>query len=120
MRDRNEGEKGYFSHIVTQMQYSAVAGACMMVKKDAFDKVKGFDEAYKGELGKVDLCLKIRNKHMSVVYNPYVKVMRWSNELRNNENDEKLFKKQWAEILEKDDPYYNKNLSLSVSGCNIR
>lgn len=114
------GEKGYFSHIVTQMQYSAVAGACMMVKKDAFDKVKGFDEAYKGELGKVDLCLKIRNKHMSVVYNPYVKVMRWNNELRNNENDEKLFKKQWAEILEKDDPYYNKNLSLNVSGCNIR
>ena len=114
------GENGYFSHIVTQMQYSAVAGACMMVKKDIFEKVNGFDEGYKGELGKVDLCLKIRNKHMSVVYNPYVKVMRWSNELRNNENDEKLFKKQWAEILEKDDPYYNKNLSLSVSGCNIR
>ena len=114
------GENGYFSHIVTQMQYSAVAGACMMVKKDIFEKVNGFDEDYKGELGKVDLCLKIRNKHMSVVYNPYVKVMRWSNELRNNENDETLFKKQWAEILEKDDPYYNKNLSLSVSGCNIR
>ena len=114
------GENGYFSHIVTQMQYSAVAGACMMVKKDIFEIVNGFDEDYKGELGKVDLCLKIRNKHMSVVYNPYVKVMRWSNELRNNENDEKLFKKQWAEILEKDDPYYNKNLSLSVSGCNIR
>ena len=114
------GENGYFSHIVTQMQYSAVAGACMMVKKDIFEKVNGFDEDYKGELGKVDLCLKIRNKHMSVVYNPYVKVMRWGNELRNNENDEKLFKKQWAEILEKDDPYYNKNLSLSVSGCNIR
>lgn len=114
------GENGYFSHIVTQMQYSAVAGACMMVKKDIFEKVNGFDEDYKGELGKVDLCLKIKNKHMSVVYNPYVKVMRWSNELRNNENDEKLFKKQWAEILEKDDPYYNKNLSLSVSGCNIR
>ena len=114
------GENGYFSHIVTQMQYSAVAGACMMVKKDIFEKVNGFDEDYKGELGKVDLCLKIRNKHMSVVYNPYVKVMRWSTELPNNENDEKLFKKQWAEILEKDDPYYNKNLSLSVSGCNIR
>lgn len=114
------GENGYFSHIVTQMQYSAVAGACMMVKKDIFEKVNGFDEDYKGELGKVDLCLKIRNKHISVVYNPYVDVVRWSNELRNNENDEKIFKKQWAEILEKGDPYYNKNLSLSVSGCNIR
>ena len=114
------GENGYFSHIVTQMQYSSVAGACMMVKKDIFEKVNGFDEGYKGELGKVDLCLKIRNKHISVVYNPYVEMVRWSNELRNNENDEKLFKKQWAEILEKGDPYYNKNLSLSVSGCNIR
>lgn len=114
------GENGYFSHIVTQMQYSAVAGACMMVKKDIFEKVNGFDEDYKGELGKVDLCLKIRNKHISVVYNPYVEMVRWSNELQNNENDEKIFKKQWAEILEKGDPYYNKNLSLSVSGCNIR
>ena len=114
------GENGYFSHIVTQMQYSAVAGACMMVKKDIFEKVNGFDEGYKGELGKVDLCLKIRNKHISVVYNPYVEMVRWSNELQNNENDEKIFKKQWAEILEKGDPYYNKNLSLSVSGCNIR
>ena len=66
----------------------------MMVKKDVFDKVNGFEEAYKGELGKVDLCLKIRNKHRSVVYNPYVEVVRWSNELRNNENDEKLFKKK--------------------------
>ena len=63
--------------------------------------------------------LKIRNKHRSVVYNPYVEVVRWSNELRNNENDEKLFKKKWTEILEKGDPYYNKNLSLSVSGCKI-
>ena len=114
------GENGYFSHIVTQMQYSAVAGACMMVKKDIFEKVNGFDEGYKGELGKVDLCLKIRNKHISVVYNPYVEMVRWSNELQNNENDEKIFKKQCAEILEKGDPYYNKNLSLSVSGCNIR
>ena len=42
------GENGYFSHIVTQMQYSAVAGACMMVKKDIFEIVNVFDEDYKG------------------------------------------------------------------------
>lgn len=113
------GENGYFSHIVTQMQYSAVAGACMMVKKDTFDMVNGFDEAYKGELGKVDLCLKIRAQDMSIVYDPYVEVVRWSNELRNSENDEKLFKEQWAEILKKGDPYYNKNLLLDDPGCKI-
>ena len=44
------GENGYFSHIVTQMQYSAVAGACMMVKKDIFEKVNGFDEDYSYQL----------------------------------------------------------------------
>ena len=68
----------------------------------------------------MDLCLKIRNKHISVVYNPYVEVVRWSNELQNNEHDEKIFKKHCAANLEKGDPYYNKYLSLSVSGCNIR
>lgn len=113
------GENGYFSHIVTRMQYSAVVGACMMVKKDAFDKVNGFDEAYKGELGKVDLCLKIRNKDMSVVYNPYVEVVRWSDKLQDAEDDEKLFKEQWAEMLKKRDPYYNRNLSLDDPGCKI-
>lgn len=113
------GEVGYFSHIVTQMQYCAVAGACMMIKKEAFDCVNGFNETYEGELGKVDLCLKIREKNLNIVYNPYAEVIYGGEKLQNTENDERLFRKKWAEILEKGDPYYNKNLSLDNSECGI-
>lgn len=113
-------EKGYFSHIVTQMEYSAVSGACIMTKKDAFDNVQGFVENYRGELGKVDLCLRIRKKNKLVIYNPYVEVIHFTNELSADESDTKLFRRHWNEILEKGDPYYNKNLTLTHSKCEVK
>lgn len=115
-----QGENGYFSHIVTQMQYSAVAGACMMVKKDAFDKVNGFEESYVGELGKVDVCLKIREEDKSVIYDPYVEVIHFIDKLPVPEADVKFFRERWKKIIEKGDPYYNINLTLKYAGCGIK
>jgi GT2 family glycosyltransferase len=37
----------------------AVTGACMLVKRRAFEQVKGFDPAYANSLEDVDLCLRI-------------------------------------------------------------
>lgn len=112
-------ETGYFSHVVTQMEYSAVTGACMMVKKTAFEKAGRFDEHFEGELGKVDLCLKIGKEHMLVVYDPYAEVDHAVKQTVVPEKDVELFKKRWKEILEKGDPYYNINLGLENSCCRI-
>lgn len=110
-----QGETGYFSHVVTQMEYSAVAGACILVKKTAFEKAGGFDEHFEGELGKVDLCLKIRREHMLVVYDPYAEVDHAVKQTVVPEKDVVLFKKRWKEMLEKGDPYYNINLGWEES-----
>ena len=59
------------SLLVNQRRYfKAVTGACMLVDREAFEKVGGFDEGYVNGYEDVDLCLKIGEQGGRVVYQP--------------------------------------------------
>ncbi len=51
-------------------ELQAVTAACMLVRKDLFFGIGGFDETYKNGLEDVDLCLKARERNWKIVYNP--------------------------------------------------
>ncbi|MFQ5828089.1 MAG: glycosyltransferase [Candidatus Methylomirabilia bacterium] len=51
-------------------EFPAVAAACLLVRRDAFEAVGGFDEEYRNGLEDVDLCLKLRQRGYRVVYAP--------------------------------------------------
>lgn len=53
----------------------AVTGACMAVRRDAFDEAGGFDEGYWNGYEDVDLCLTVRAAGWRVVYEPVSLVM---------------------------------------------
>ena len=44
----------------------------MLVRRDAYQKVDGFDEAFELIFGDVDLCLRIKKKGYRIVYDPDV------------------------------------------------
>jgi GT2 family glycosyltransferase len=50
---------------------TAVTGACMMVKREAFERVDGFDETMGIAYGDVDFCLRVRKIGLRVVYTPF-------------------------------------------------
>lgn len=50
--------------------YQAVTGACMLIRRDIFIKVNGFDEHYINGYEDIDLCLKVRHEGYRVVYCP--------------------------------------------------
>lgn len=53
----------------------AVTGACLLVRRDDFDRVEGWDTGYLiGDFEDSDLCLKIRELGKRVVYNPKVQL----------------------------------------------
>jgi GT2 family glycosyltransferase len=120
-------QAGYFARIVTQQNYSAVTGACIMVRKHIFDEVGGFDEKLAIAFNDVDLCLKIREKGYLIVYNPYAELYHYESKTRGKENNsdkiERLnkesayFVKKWKKIVESGDPYYNKNFSRNRMDC---
>jgi GT2 family glycosyltransferase len=113
---------GYFGRLGIVQNLSAVTGACLMMRKDVFKEVEGFDERYPLAFGDVDICLKAREKGYLVVFTPFAELYHYKSKTRGYEDtpekqerfnkEIELFRKKWGYILESGDPYYNPNLNL--------
>lgn len=53
-----------------EIQYPAVTGACMLVKRSFYDQVGGFDEAYWVGWEDIDLCKKATKLGKEIWYSP--------------------------------------------------
>lgn len=96
----------------------AVSGACLMVKRTAFDEAGGFSTRLPNNFSDVDLCLKLLAKgYRTVVDNrtrlvhgetlsPPMPVEPWESD---------FLRARWAPILD-DNPFDNPNLSQDVLG----
>jgi GT2 family glycosyltransferase/tetratricopeptide (TPR) repeat protein len=51
-------------------EFQAVTAACMLVRKEIFDEIGGFDEGFVNGFEDIDLCLKIRQLGKKVIYQP--------------------------------------------------
>jgi len=94
--------------------YSAVTGACLLTRRDVFNKVHGFDEErLPVTFNDVDLCLKIRRAGYLVVYTPFPRLYHHESGTRRRTVEPMetgVMRERWAVVLD-DDPYYNPNLS---------
>lgn len=121
---------GYMHRAVLQQDMSAVTAACLMVKREVFEKTGGLDEDLAVAFNDVDFCLRAGKKGYLVVYDPYVEMYHFESKTRGYEDTEE--KKQrferekaylctrWAELLEQGDPCYNQNLSLKTCDYSIQ
>lgn len=112
---------GYFNNTNCLTNYSAITGACMMIKKDKFIKVGGFDENLAVDCNDIDLCCKLFTNGLNNVYVPWVKMYHHECLTRGNPIlsqtsiskqllEKKYFQSKWASLI-KNDPFYNKNLT---------
>lgn len=51
-------------------EFQAVTGACMLVSRDVFLRLGGFDEGFLNGYEDVDLCFRVREAGFAVIYNP--------------------------------------------------
>jgi O-antigen biosynthesis protein len=51
---------GYANRLRTVANYSAVTAACLLVRRDVFEEVGGFDECFAVDLNDIDFCLRVR------------------------------------------------------------
>lgn len=52
-----------------------VSGACLLVRRDVYEKLKGFDEKYFLYVEDIDLCLRAKMKGYQVCYNPNLEII---------------------------------------------
>ena len=62
---------GYFGRAVLNQRLTAVTQRCKVIHKDRFMSVGGFDESLFGDLGDLDLCLRLRWGGFHSIFTPY-------------------------------------------------
>ena len=124
------GRSGYLHKASLQMNVSAVTAACMMMKKEVFEKIGGFEEELSVAFNDVDLCLRIGKAGYKIVYNPHVELYHYESKSRGAEDDEKkvrrfqseieFMRSRWIGLLKAGDPCYNPNLTLASWNYGLR
>ncbi|MCE3223970.1 MAG: protein of unknown function, putative Glycosyl transferase [Nitrospira sp.] len=64
------GVDAHAACVSRRRELECVTAACMLVRRDVFAHVGGFDEGYRNGFEDVDLCLKIREQKWKIVYQP--------------------------------------------------
>lgn len=85
-----------------EREIPAIAGACMLVRKDVFNKVKGFDKRFFMYFEEADMCYRISKAGYRVLYYPLAKVIHLVGKSSNDKKwIEKTFERSRYEFLKK-------------------
>lgn len=122
-------DAGYMGRAQQVQNFSAVTGAVMVVEKQLFLVVDGFDEkdlpvAYND----VDFCLRIQKMGFRNVWTPFAELYHHEGKTRglNVSKDKilqlaseaKVMRSRWAAEIA-NDPFYSPNLSLNDGNFNL-
>jgi GT2 family glycosyltransferase len=120
---------GYYYLVKTVNNFSAVTGACMMMRRNVFYEIGGFDEQLAVAFNDVDLCLRVRERGYRVVYVPHAVLYHFESKTRGADDTpekvardmrERAFMQKRWQCAERDDPYYSPHLSLAREDYSIR
>ena len=115
---------GYMMRNRISMDYSALTGACLLVRRSVYEKIGGFDESFAVACNDVDICLRIRQLGCLVVYNAFSLWRHYESVSRGYEDtfekqarfdaEVARFQQRWDEELREGDPAYSPNFALHL------
>ncbi|MFM9927787.1 glycosyltransferase [Variovorax sp. H27-G14] len=117
------GREGYGGRAALIQSLSAVSSACMVIRKDRYLQVGGFDEGHlKEAFADVDFCLRLGEAGLRTLWTPCAELLDHRPEARamtGTQPPSALFlqdvaymKRRWGALLE-NDPAYSPNLMLA-------
>jgi ADP-heptose:LPS heptosyltransferase/GT2 family glycosyltransferase len=121
-RFADEAEPGYFGLALTRREVIAVTGACLLVRREVFDRLGGFDEAHEIVNNDLDFCLRAHRAGLRTIYTPYATLIH--HELASRENlldtfDTTRFTGAWSTLFAAGDPYFNPHLSRNADDYQV-
>lgn len=128
-KNYNSDRVGYGGQLKQVRNTSANTAACLMIRKEIFEKIGGFDENFILAFGDVDLGLKILEIGLNNVWTPFAELYHTESKTRGYEktpkqlarynNEVYYFRQKWRDFLNQGDPYYNPNLTLIKENYEI-
>lgn len=116
----NHRYSGYNSHLTVCRDYSAVTAACMLLKSETYEQVKGFDENLDIGFNDTDLCLRIRELGLKIIYDGFTVLYHRESATRNlvkemlfHPDNTEYFRQRWHDTFERGDHFYNPLLRIN-------
>ena len=113
---------GDMYRLVTAQNYLAVTGACLMVKKELYDRFPLDEENFAVAYNDVDFCLKLYEAGYLNVFTPYSEAYHYESKSRGldetdkpnprYEGEKRRFAAKWGKYFNYGDPYYNPHFTL--------
>ncbi|WP_242719371.1 tetratricopeptide repeat protein [Microcoleus vaginatus] len=121
--------QGYVSQLASVNNYSAVTAACLMCRREVFEKVGGFEELLSVAFNDVDLCLNMVTHGYRNIYLPHVILYHYESKSRGQEDtpekqrrfqqETEKMQQKWGHLIEQD-PCYNPNFSREQENYSLR
>jgi GT2 family glycosyltransferase len=115
------GDQGFQGRAVLQQSLSAVTAACLMVDRDKFEEVGGFNTKLAVAFNDVDFCLRLLEAGYENLWTPYAELIHHESASRGTDETptksarlraEKFYMwDRWQAIIDSD-PAYNPNLTV--------
>ncbi|OYQ04336.1 glycosyl transferase family 2 [Pseudomonas mandelii] len=116
--DERKDAKGYMNGHQVEQNYSAVSGACMMVRKELYEAVGGLDEEHFDEaFADIDLCLKVADAGYLIVWCPQAQMLH-PGLLPDAPQTAAALQDKWQARFALDSAY-NQNLALTGKGFTL-
>lgn len=130
MRGAADGAAGPFGHLQLVRGVSAVTAACLMIRKQVFDEVGGFDERdFPVTFSDVDFCLRVRAAGYENIWTPFARLTHEEGSSRgrtdaNAAHPEHLaalknLKQRWPGVMQ-GDPFSNPALDPRFEQMRLR
>jgi GT2 family glycosyltransferase len=114
--------RAYFHFPQVVRDVSAVTGACMMVRREVFDRLGGFDEQLRVAFNDIDFCLRASEAGHRIVYTPHAVLYHHESATRgpgHPPEEEAVMNRRWGQHLA-EDPFYSPHLSLVSPGYQVK
>lgn len=118
-RRPNERNRGLTGMLLVTRDYSAVTAACLMAPSEVVTALGGFDEGFAVGFNDTDLCLRIRERGLTVLNDAYAVLYHHESATRrtaggvSHPEDAERFRERWARLFAEGDPFYNPLYTLA-------
>jgi len=102
-------DRGYFFSTCGVRNFAAVTGACMMTRREVYQRVGGYSDALPVSFNDIDYCMKVGELGLYTVYAPRAEMIHLESQSRAASSDAgevDWYQRRWARAATSD-PFYN-------------
>ncbi len=96
---------------------TAVSSVCMVVRKEVFESVNGFDGSLTGDYADADFCLRLRESGLEIILEQRAVLTHGKPAPSGSKEQQDRFRKKWGNLM---DPYFSRHLRTDREDTSLK